>query len=51
MENFNEMTLDELYYIVLLCDKYGEEETPYDMDRVWNNISKYYYGVSLVERW
>lgn len=43
MENINEMQLYELYYIVLLCKKYGEEEAPYDMDIVWNNISKYYY--------
>lgn len=43
MENIDEMALDELYYIVLLCNKYGEKETPYDMDMVWNNISKYYY--------
>ena len=43
MENIDEMALDELYYIVLLCNKYGEKETPYDMDMVWNNISNYYY--------
>lgn len=37
------MEIEELYYIILLSKKYGKVEMPYDIDRVWNNIKKYYY--------
>lgn len=42
MENVSEMDLVQLYYMLLLNEKYGKE-IQYDMDSVWNNISKYYY--------
>ena len=37
------MKLYELYLMVLLCNKYVDKEMPYDMDYIWNAISKYYY--------
>ena len=47
MNDISEMTLDELYFIILLHDDIGKD-IPYDMDEVWNNVAKYYYTCKQV---